>query len=120
LFAGTLFPDSARCQTDSFEGLPSLPSPIEDTLRIPAGGRFDISTLPPGTFERDARGEESAEQEAGNSPQTQIQTQQPDHQGLVRRSVKRTLEDQKELYRAPFKPSNFKWDALLLGGTAAF
>ncbi len=35
------------------------------------------------------------------------------------RSVKRTLEDQKELYRAPFKPSNFKWDALVLGGTAA-
>ena len=35
------------------------------------------------------------------------------------RSVKRTLEDQKELYRGPFKPSNFKWDALVLGGTAA-
>jgi len=35
------------------------------------------------------------------------------------RSVKRTLEDQKQLYRAPFKPSNFKWDALVLGGTAA-
>jgi membrane-associated phospholipid phosphatase len=35
------------------------------------------------------------------------------------RSVKRTWEDQKELYRAPFKPSNFKWDALMLGGTAA-
>jgi len=115
-----LFPDSARCQTESFEDLPSLPSPVEDTLRIPAGGRFDISTLPPGTFERDARGEGSAEQDTtGSSPQPQIQTQKSDHQGLVMRSVKRTLEDQKELYRAPFKPSNFKWDALVLGGTAA-
>jgi len=35
------------------------------------------------------------------------------------RSVRRTLEDQKQLYRAPFKRSNFKWDALILGGTAA-
>ena len=120
LFACTLFPDSARCQTESFEALPSLPSPVEDTFRIPAGGSFDISTLPPGTFERDARGEDSAEQDAtGSSPQPQIQTQQSDHHGLVMRSVKRTLEDQKELYRAPFKPSNFKWDALVLGGTAA-
>jgi PAP2 superfamily len=120
LFAGTLLPDSARCQTESFESLPALPSPAEVTLRIPADGSFDISTLPPGTFERDAIGEDSAEQDAtGSSPQPQIQTQESDHQGLVMRSVKRTLEDQKELYRAPFKPSNFKWDALVLGGTAA-
>ncbi len=33
--------------------------------------------------------------------------------------VRRTLEDQKELYLSPFKPSNFKWDALVLGGTTA-
>jgi hypothetical protein len=51
--------------------------------------------------------------------QTQAQTQQPGHQGLVMRAVKRTLQDQKELYLTPFKPSNFKWDALVLGGTAA-
>jgi hypothetical protein len=54
-----------------------------------------------------------------SSPQPQIQMQNSDHQGLVKRSVKRTLEDQKELYRAPFKRSNLKWDALVLGGTAA-
>jgi len=72
-------------------------------------------------LERDARGEESAEQDAtGGSPEPQLQTQgSEDHEGLVVRSVKRTLEDQKELYLAPFKPSNFKWDALMLGGTAA-
>src|SRR6267378_3143341 len=106
LFAGALFSDSARCQTESSEALPPLTSPAEYTLPIPAGGTFDITTLPPGTFERDARGEDSAEQDAtGSSPQPQIQTQKSDHEGLVMRSVKRTWEDQKGLYRAPFKPS---------------
>jgi hypothetical protein len=118
LFTGALFSDSARCQTESFEVLPPLPSPVEHTLQIPAGETF--TSLLPGTFERDARGEDSAEQDpTGNSPPPQIQTQKSNHEGLVMRSVKRTWEDQKELYRAPFKPSNFKWDALVLGGTAA-
>ena len=120
LFAGALFPAIAHCQTGSFEALPSLPSPAGDTFQIPVAGSFDISTLPPGTFERDARGEDSDAQGAtGSSPQPPIQMQESDHQGLVMRSVKRTLEDQKELYRAPFKRSNLKWDALVLGGTAA-
>jgi membrane-associated phospholipid phosphatase len=87
-----------------------------DTFQIAAGEGFDLTNPPPGTFERDARGENSAEQGAtGSSPQPQGS----DHHGLVMRSVKRTLQDQKELYLAPFKPSNFKWDALELGGTAA-
>jgi len=120
LFAGALFSDSARCQTESFQALPSSPSPIEQTFQIPAAGDFKIITLPPVRFERYGTPEYWAEQSAtGSSPQQQIQTQKPDHEGLVMRSVKRTLEDQKELYRAPFKPSNFKWDALVLGGTAA-
>jgi membrane-associated phospholipid phosphatase len=82
---------------------------------------FSEHTTPPAwTFERDARGEDSTEQGAtGSSPQSQIQTQKSDHEGLVMRSVRRTLEDQKELYLTPFKPANFKWDALELGGTAA-
>jgi hypothetical protein len=80
---------------------------------------FSEYTTPPGTFERDASGADSAEQGAGSSPQRQMQTQKSDREGLVMRSVKRTLEDQKELYLTPFKPSNFKWDALELGGTAA-
>jgi len=116
LFAGAVFSDKAGCQTESFEALPPLPSPVEHTLQIPADGNF--TSLLPGTFERDG-GEDSAEQDAtGSSPRPQIQKQQSDRQGLVMRSVRRTLQDQK-LYRAPFKPSNFKWDALVLGGTAA-
>ena len=79
----------------------------------------EYTTLPSRTFESDERGEDSAEQGAApSSPQPQNQTQPADHDGLVMRSVKRTLEDQKELYLTPFKPSNFKWDALELGGTA--
>jgi hypothetical protein len=79
----------------------------------------EYTTLPSRTFERDASGEDSAEQAAASSSsQPQNQMQQVNHDGLVMRSVKRTLEDQKELYLTPFKPSNFKWDALELGGTA--
>src|SRR5207253_2095335 len=106
LFAGVVFSDSALCQTESFEALPSLPSPVDGSLRISAAGNFNFSVLPPLTLERDARDEDSAEQDAtGGSPQAQIPTQesgrpsdhQSNHQGLVMRSVKRTLEDQKEL-----------------------
>jgi membrane-associated phospholipid phosphatase len=80
----------------------------------------EYTTLSPRMLERDASGEDLAEQEAtGSSPQPQIQMRESAHEGLVMRSVKRTLEDQKELYLAPFKPSNFKWDALVLGGTGA-
>jgi membrane-associated phospholipid phosphatase len=39
--------------------------------------------------------------------------------GLVVRSIRRTLQDQKELYAAPFHRQNLKWDALFLVGTAA-
>lgn len=118
LLAGALFSDAARCQTEPYQVLPSLPSSEQHTLQLPASGNFTF--LHPRKFERDACGENSACQGAlGSSPQAQNQTRPSDRQGLVMRSVKRTLVDQKELYRAPFKPSNFKWDALVLGGTAA-
>jgi hypothetical protein len=117
-FAGALFSDTARCQTNSFEALPPWPPPVEHALHIPADGSF--TSLLPGTFEQDARGDDPAEQDATrSSSQPQNQTAESDRQGLVMRSLRRTLKDQKELYRAPFKPSNFKWDALVLGGTAA-
>jgi membrane-associated phospholipid phosphatase len=41
-------------------------------------------------------------------------------QGLVKRSVIRIGQDQRRLYLAPFKPHNFKWDAIILIGTGAF
>jgi len=65
---------------------------------------FDVSSFPAGTFGEDT----------GPSP-----AQQPGEQkgGAISRSVKRVLADQRELYLAPFKPANFKWDALVLAGT---
>jgi membrane-associated phospholipid phosphatase len=39
--------------------------------------------------------------------------------GIVVRSLRRTLQDQKELYAAPFHRQNLKWDAMFLVGTAA-
>jgi PAP2 superfamily len=45
---------------------------------------------------------------------------QTEHHGLVGRSVRRTLQDQKRLYLAPFERHNLKWDALVLVGTGAF
>jgi PAP2 superfamily len=44
---------------------------------------------------------------------------QPGQPGRVRGGIGRVLRDQKELYRAPFQRSNFKWDAIVLGGTGA-
>lgn len=89
-----------------------------DTFQNPGGGSFGFTTLPAGTFEPGAT-ENSAEQDATGSSSPQTQMRGSDHPGLVMRSVKRTLEDQKELYLTPFKPYNFKWDALVLGGTGA-
>jgi hypothetical protein len=47
------------------------------------------------------------------SPDSENSSQTEQH-GLVGRSAKRVLRDQKSLYLAPFKPSNLKWDALVL------
>jgi membrane-associated phospholipid phosphatase len=44
---------------------------------------------------------------------------QGERPGLISRSVRRGLQDQKQLYLAPFKRSNLKWDALFLAGTGA-
>jgi membrane-associated phospholipid phosphatase len=39
--------------------------------------------------------------------------------GFIVRNLRRGLQDQKELYAAPFKVKNLKWDALFLGTTGA-
>ena len=52
------------------------------------------------------------------SPDTSSSTEP--QEGIVKRSVTRIGRDQKNLYLAPFKPHNFKWDALVLVGTGAF
>lgn len=95
----------ALAQSGDFDALPSAPSPQWGSVSI-TNVRFDVSSLPPGTF--DTGSDDSAGQ-AVDSDQ---------NRGVVGRSVRRTLKDQKQLYKALFKPSNFKWDAIVLGGTA--
>ena len=100
-----LFSVSTLCQTaQSGPG----PSPFGANTTIPDAPSFDIAKLPEGVFGQDAATGASIVLE-------------PDHQhGIVARSVKRTLEDQREIYKAPFKPSNLRWDALVLAPTALF
>jgi hypothetical protein len=86
------------------ENVSLLPAKLNEGKEV-TGNRY---TSEEGPTEEDA---------AGSAPQ-QNQTQ-TGRDGLVMRSVKRTLQDQKELYLTPFKPANFKWDAIELGGTAA-
>jgi PAP2 superfamily len=102
--AGTLLSVLAFAQDKSFESLPSLPVPQTDVSPFTSTA-FDVSKLPPGTFDTDA------DTDAGTPTDS-------DHQnGVVKRAIKRTFEDQKEIYRGPFKESNFKWDAVVLAGT---
>jgi hypothetical protein len=55
-----------------------------------------------------------------DQPQATVAQRDDSHaHGLVVRRLRRTLEDQKELYLAPLKPKNLKWDALFLGTTGA-
>jgi membrane-associated phospholipid phosphatase len=94
-----LFSRGAFCQTATNLSAAGVFSPHAQVTLL------DPSTLPAGIFADDA------------APSTPAQNPQ-EHHGIVSRSVKRVLEDQKGLYLAPFQPSNFKWDAIVLGGTA--
>ena len=90
---------SVLSQTSSLD----LSNPLGAPARTFDAGRF---VFPDTT---DAAGAPSGDNTADSS--------QSEQQGLVRRSVRRVLRDQKELYLAPFHRSNLKWDALLLAGT---
>ena len=103
LIAGAALDKCALAQSDSFQSLPSLPDPHADVPAFTVA-RFDVSSLPAGTFDADTAAD----------PRTM---QTSDHRGAVRNAIRRTLEDQKELYLTPFKESNFKWDVLELAGT---
>ncbi len=105
LIAGGAVGNCALAQAGSVESLPSLPTPQKDVPTFTLV-RFDVSSLPEGTFDADASG----------GPGTM---QTSDHHGRVKSAIRRTLEDQKELYRTPFKESNFKWDVVELVGTGS-
>ena len=120
---GIGFSLSGFCQDNTFDLLPSSPAPRTDFSMLAANAAFDVTALPAGTFDQDANGPAAApDRDAPNSdaPDQDSPDQAEQRPGLVKRSVKRVLKDQEAMYKAPFKPSNFKWDALVLAGTTVF
>ena len=132
-------PDSAESSLDLSANSPFDPASLQESWRatpmrflhdekdswlLPTVRRGDIFKAPnevqedSASWSRYRSGGDPAQQDPATSSQSQGQTRRSGHDGLVMRSIKRTLQDQKELYLTPFKPSNFKWDALELGGTA--
>jgi membrane-associated phospholipid phosphatase len=95
---------STRCQTVS-----SAPTPLsaKTTFARFPGVQAGLTSFPTDSGSQHSEGSSDAQNPA-----------EPQH-GLIVRSIKRGLWDQKKLYAAPFKVSNLKWDALFLAGTAA-
>jgi hypothetical protein len=58
--------------------------------------------------------------DGGDDPSSASTASPAQHEGFMKRVLKRGLEDQRSLYAAPFKPSNIKWDIIVLAGTGAF
>jgi len=96
---------SAQCQTAS--SAPTL-LPAKITFTVFPDAQAGLTAFPTDAGNQDPGGSSDAQNPAERKPD-----------GLIRRSVKRGLQDQKKLYAAPFKVSNLKWDALFLAGTAA-
>lgn len=96
LFSCAVHAQNSLSSTTALTELSATPGHLVDGLSWPVTTETDAGTAPPDSAESEPQG------------------------GIVSRSVKRTMEDQKQLYLAPFKPSNLKWDALVLGGTALF
>jgi membrane-associated phospholipid phosphatase len=118
-FASGVFPVGAYGQ----DPLPTphyFSSSPEKMIRIPSAGDFDFAKLRLDRFKQTTTGDAADWQEpagSGSAPQVQTQTREANSDGLVKRSLKQTWRDQKELYKTPFRRSNLKWNALVLGGT---
>ncbi len=97
-----LFAVTAPCQT--ILSAPSLPS-AEPSIGLPG---FQVSAL-----RMDPSPQEGAVSGTNPNPQPAPNSR------LLPRTLKRLLQDQKQFYFAPFKPSYFKWDAVVLLGTGA-
>jgi PAP2 superfamily len=95
----------------------SITAPCQTAGPAPAEENSIIGFLPSGPRAVDS-GLEIPPQDSA-VPSTELNVDRP-HHGLIIRSLKRGLQDQKGLYLAPFQPSNLKWDALFLVATGAF
>ena len=97
---------AALCQIADWK--PAVPAAFAHTSAV-AGNRLEFPAY-------NIYAEDAAEDNAAADVSQDSQQQH----GWVHRSVHRVMKDQKEMYLAPFKPSNFKWDAIVLAGAAAF
>ncbi len=99
---------SAFSQDTPFNTVRLQPAPTPETVLAP---NFRVAAFRLQPLDTNAAAPDAApDTSAANEPQ----------QGLVKRSVTRIGQDQERLYLAPFKPHNFKWDAVVLIGTGAF
>jgi membrane-associated phospholipid phosphatase len=99
----TTFVAPILTSTSSSIAITNLPGIQLQNLRVDS---LTLNSLPMNSFPED-----------GNAPNASQDSST--HHGFVRRMVKRGLEDQGRLYAAPFKPSNLKWDAIVLLGIGA-
>jgi hypothetical protein len=103
-----LFTVVSQCQETSFS--PLLPTPQPQGTEL--APNFRVAAFRLETPDLDSAGPDAAP-DVPDAPADAAQG------SFVKRSIRRIGGDQKRLYLAPFKPHNFKWDALLLVGTGA-
>ena len=105
LFSATSFCQTMCCQATTFG--PEASASADPAPKFNAMQNFNVAAFRADAFDDDPAANAAARQSE----------QQP---GLVHRSVKRVLRDQKGIYLSPFEASHLKYDAILLAGTAAF
>jgi len=88
-----------------------MPSMLDSSA--PLDGQSQLSNLDRGDSSGTNAGNGSAA--AGDASDPQL----PKAPGRVRRGATRLWRDESEIYRAPFRRSNFKWDAIVLAGAGA-
>ena len=91
---------------------------LGQTTSTGLGRPFDRTQLPAAFVQGAGLGTETADEEEKTSDAVATERQAKRH-GLIVRSLKRGLQDQKQLYLAPFQRSNLKWDIGFLAGSAS-
>jgi len=90
----------------------TLPSGVSTKLPLPG------LIAPPSVASPKSNSVDILRDAPGDRTEHSVAASTTDHQGgFVSRNLRRGLEDQKQLYLAPLKAKNLKWDALFLGAT---
>jgi hypothetical protein len=101
----------------------SIPATLAQSQAMPAI-QTDAPDLLPSTVMADGApsfhltGARDLFAESGTNSDTATATQGNSEGGFLTRAVKRGLQDQKQIWTAPFHRANLKWSVLFLAGTA--